>query len=591
MAYAIFRTQKLKNYDKIKAVEGHHTRTHDVKNADALKSHKNIDFIDRNAKSFTNAIKDRIGDRTIRKNAVLAVEVLMTASPSYFRDDEKDYGLYDQQKTDAFTNQAMAFLKKEFGERNIISAICHLDEATPHIQAVIVPIDPTSNKLNASYWLDGPKKMSELQDRFFEATQSLGLERGIKGSKATHTTIQDFYASLECQDILTPPIGVLTPPLALKASTREEWAKDESFRLEEDQQQTMRPIFAKAAVSVDAQKRARQSEATSKRKVEELEQMKKQAKLIREMDLVPILEKCGAKRIGNADGQQIWGINPSMVDGKPVFEHISLERSTGKFFNHYKNMGGGGAIDLVMHLEGLDFTKAISWLGGNIDKNQAIGSAMVYAKKQAEAAIKKPAPLPEPADQHWPHVRNYLISERGLNPKLVDKLHERGRLYADFLQNACFRYGSTSVERSGTRGVRWKGFAGVKAEGFVLKTVNDSPGAVFVESAIDALSFMDLRKKQPELAAYKDYDVIAVAGTSTQIVTKLSKEYNHIIIAFDRDKNHRGDEAFEEIKTTLNKAERLTPAAPHKDWNDYMKPEEPESNGGDDEQENERLRM
>ena len=54
-----------------------------------------------------------------------------------------------------------------------------------------------SDRLNAALWLDGKQKLSAMQDRYFETLKHLGLERGIKGSHAEHTTIQQFYGSLE----------------------------------------------------------------------------------------------------------------------------------------------------------------------------------------------------------------------------------------------------------------------------------------------------------------------------------------------------------------------------------------------------------
>ena len=130
MAYAILRTQKIKTLDKLKAVEGHHFRKHHVKNADDTKSPDNIHFVDCGGQ-LVNAVKNRIGSRKIRKNGVLAVEVLMTASPDFFRELAEDYGVYDADQTANYNQAAMQFLEVEFGKKNIVSAVCHLDESTP----------------------------------------------------------------------------------------------------------------------------------------------------------------------------------------------------------------------------------------------------------------------------------------------------------------------------------------------------------------------------------------------------------------------------------------------------------------------------
>ena len=43
-------------------------------------------------------------------------------------------------------------------------------------------------------WLGGRAKMSQMQSDFANQVKSLGLERGIEGSKAKHTRIKEYYA-------------------------------------------------------------------------------------------------------------------------------------------------------------------------------------------------------------------------------------------------------------------------------------------------------------------------------------------------------------------------------------------------------------
>lgn len=563
MAYAILRTQKIKTIDKLKAVEGHHFRTHSVKNADHTKSADNINFVDCGGE-LVNAVKNRIGSRKIRKNAVIAIEVLMTASPDFFRDNPEDYGVYDADQTAKFNQAAMQFLKVEFGEANIVSAVCHLDESTPHIQAVIIPIDPKSDRLNASLWLDGKKKLSAMQDRYFDTVKHLGLERGIRGSEAKHTTIQQFYGSLEAAEILSLPTpAVITPPpLLMTEKARESWAQDETQRLLNLQAPTIQPIAAKASQAALAKKKQKQAEATAKKYAAELEAMKKEAAWVRDIDLRLIAEKLGGQR-DRYDKKQ-WSING---------EKISIEDQ--KFFNFNQNQGGGGAIDLVMHIENLDFKQAVSWLGGNIDKHLAIGAAMSHARHTAQNAVKQPIPLPEPDEKNWPTVKTYLIEQRGLNPTVVDWLHKKQMVFADARENACFRYGTKGVERSGTRpGVKWKNFAGTKKQGFLLRSKKNAPGVVIVESALDAIAFAQLKAIDLRLKDYRDFDVIAVGGTGNQLVSSLVSQYQRIAIGFDNDLNGQGDKGYQAIKALLPSVERIKPEPPYKDWNDYLRPKE-----------------
>ncbi|MGZ4957305.1 MAG: toprim domain-containing protein, partial [Methylobacter sp.] len=238
-----------------------------------------------------------------------------------------------------------------------------------------------------------------------------------------------------------------------------------------------------------------------------------------------------------------------------------------KFFNHHRDIGGGGAIDLVMHVENFNFMDAVSWLGVNIGKAEAIGAAMVRAKAEAVEAIKEPAPMPEPVEQNWPHVRSYLINERGLGRKLVDWLHEKNMLFADFMKNACFRYGKSGVERTGTRdGKYWKNFAGSRKDGFILRQ-KEPDGVIFVESAIDAASLFKAAQFTPRLAKYSNFDVIAVGGVGHEAVMKWKAKYKTIVIGFDND--HAGNTAYQRLNVS-GTLERLIPEPPYKDWSGYL---------------------
>ena len=401
-----------------------------------------------------------------------------------------------------------------------------------------------------------------MQDRYFETLKHLGLERGIKGSHAEHTTIQQFYGSLEAAEILSLPTpAVTTPPsLLMTEKARENWANDETQRLLNLQAPTLQPIATKASQAALAKKKQKQAEATAKKYAAELEQMKKEAALVRDIDLRLIAEKLGGQR-DRYDKKQ-WSING---------EKISIEDQ--KFFNFSSNRGGGGAIDLVMQVEGLNFKQAVAWLGGNIDKHQAIGAAMIHARDAAQNAVKQPVPLPEPDENNWPIVRRHLIEQRGLNPTVVDWLHKKQMVFADAKQNVCFRYGRQGVERSGTKpDVKWKNFAGTKKQGFLLQSKKNPDGIVIVESALDAIAFAQLKAVDPLLKDYRDFDVVAVGGTGNQLVSSLVSQYQRIAIGFDNDQNDHGDKAYQAIKALFSRVERIKPEPPNKDWNDYLKP-------------------
>lgn len=189
MSYCILRVAKLQRAN-VASSASHNFRERPTPNADSSRTHSNITHGPQDTKQLVAAMDKRLESvEKIRKNAVCVIEYLMTASPEFFHSATI-------QQRDNYLDSAEQWLIERHGAENIICCTRHLDETSPHICAYVVPI--TSNgKLNASYWLDGRKKLSEMQTDFARSVgQLFKLERGIEGSLATHTTIQQFYASL-----------------------------------------------------------------------------------------------------------------------------------------------------------------------------------------------------------------------------------------------------------------------------------------------------------------------------------------------------------------------------------------------------------
>lgn len=193
MAYAILRTKKLKTFGAISGSAKHTFREIKTENADASRTSKNKHVLAKNADQVVARFRERMPDK-FRKNAVVGVEVLITASPEAFERPNFDAG--------KFFNDSLRWVQKSFGGKdNLVSAHVHYDEKTPHLVAYIVPrtlCDKTGKaKLNCREYLGGRAKLSALQTSFASDVGSEhGLKRGIQGSKAKHQTIKQFYAKI-----------------------------------------------------------------------------------------------------------------------------------------------------------------------------------------------------------------------------------------------------------------------------------------------------------------------------------------------------------------------------------------------------------
>jgi hypothetical protein len=199
--FAICRAEKVKDPSALSAMSGHQARTRVTPNADPERANLVLTGTGDPARDALQRIEDAEVRR--RKNGVLAIELVLTASPAFFRPDAPERaGTWDEERLQAWAPKALRWAGEWFGRTNVSSAILHLDEATPHMHVVVVPIDDTprqrgpQKRLNAARWLDGREKLARMQDSYASAMADLGLERGIKGRRVSHQKVATMYAQL-----------------------------------------------------------------------------------------------------------------------------------------------------------------------------------------------------------------------------------------------------------------------------------------------------------------------------------------------------------------------------------------------------------
>ena len=158
-----------------------------------------------------------------------------------------------------------------------------------------------------------------------------------------------------------------------------------------------------------------------------------------------------------------------------------------KFMNWNQGVGGGGAIDLAMHLNGLGFKAAVEWLWSRFPNPDQ--------REQIQPPCRATLMLPPKAPDRLPAVKHYLVHERAIVPSLIEPLIESGRLYADHSGNAVFlllgkENMPVGAEIRGTTPAQWRGMAPGSRKDLGCFFVH-APGAttiILCESAIDAIS-------------------------------------------------------------------------------------------------------
>ena len=198
MAYAILRFAKHKG-GASKALSAHHERTKEIyasnPDIDPSRTAQNFHLVTPRW-SYEQEIKHRIrmaGCR-VRKDSVKFVDTLVTVSPEFAQAHEAEMREY-------FT-RAFAFLKERVGEDNIISAVVHMDEKTPHLHLCFVPLTK-DGRLSAKEILGNKKAMICWQDEFYAcmAERWPELERGTPAveTKRKHLTPQ-WYKTATAMD-------------------------------------------------------------------------------------------------------------------------------------------------------------------------------------------------------------------------------------------------------------------------------------------------------------------------------------------------------------------------------------------------------
>jgi hypothetical protein len=304
---------------------------------------------------------------------------------------------------------------------------------------------------------------------------------------------------------------------------------------------------------------------------------RRQADAVRSIPLEVVLTSWGAVRDRRDKSQWRTPRGPLSVTGI-------------QFFNWHDHQGGGGAIDLVMHLSGWDAGQAIDWLSRHLGHPSANASSTANATAAGRASPSastsgcslsassgcdddltrdprhKQLRLPAASLAHLARVHRYLTG-RGLSASILAPLIEAGKLYADARGNAVFLMVAGKAQRAigaelrGTGKRAWRGLApGThKDAGYFWIGIRGSSKIVLCESAIDAISCYQL---------HGQCICISTAGVRPQapwLDPLMARGYD-IYCGFDNDQP--GEAAASQMTLRHPSIQRLRPTA--HDWNDQL---------------------
>lgn len=366
-AFTVLRIQKLKTWGAIAGSDKHNQRERETPNADEARTAKNRVLICPRDADNVELVKEAIGTQRIRKNAVLGVEMLLSASPEYFRPGQTEKaGEYDAHRLNSWVEASTHWLKERYGSR-VVKALLHLDEATPHIHALLVPLDDRG-KLNCRALFGGSRHtLSVLQSDYAGAVRELGITRGIENSRATHQKVSQFYSIIGKEQLaeLPKPERYDAPEMPSKIDRLQdkklaEFSRKAAKSGVEAQRTIMEPLIA--AVKNENELLKRQNidlKEVNSYLAKQNATLQEQMKTLRGVDLGTVLTRLFKVR------------GPYPKDGRDCYRLPDNKGEVLVLGSHWhvrteKEKKGKGAIDLVMALrsyEQRDLPKSLGELG------------------------------------------------------------------------------------------------------------------------------------------------------------------------------------------------------------------------------------
>lgn len=234
--FAILRCAKIKTLGNMGASLQHTFRERETPNADPGRIQENTILLGAdNSRSVLDAWKARAPEK-VRKNAVHGLEYFIGGSPEALSGKSRE-------EQDAYFRDALYWIKQRHGAENVLSAVIHRDETTPHMSVMTIPLDERG-KLNARALVGNRQKLSDMQTDFAETVgEPHGLERGLRGSQITHERVKRAYGRIS-----SPESAVNLPERRTGGLLGRDRETDEEWRLRATQAATEALQAAQAAL-------------------------------------------------------------------------------------------------------------------------------------------------------------------------------------------------------------------------------------------------------------------------------------------------------------------------------------------------------
>lgn len=210
MSYIVLHMDKFKK-EAVRGIQSHNLRerkSHSNPDIDPQRSGENYELLDSASANYADAIQSRIDDllltKAVRHDAVRMCGLIVSSDREFF-------WRLGPEETRRFFEESKSFLTDFVGKENVLSAMVHMDEKTPHMHFLHVPV--INGRLNAKglYTRDSLKR---LQTEFHRHLHSKGfaIQRGVEqepGSKKKHLDTREFKQQQEAMNTLQADAAAL----------------------------------------------------------------------------------------------------------------------------------------------------------------------------------------------------------------------------------------------------------------------------------------------------------------------------------------------------------------------------------------------
>jgi hypothetical protein len=266
-------------------------------------------------------------------------------------------------------------------------------------------------------------------------------------------------------------------------------------------------------------------------------------------------------------------------------EHHNIVVTGSRWFDNKAGLGGGGAIDLVIHVAKVDFSEACRSLADHFRPSAATQKTLSVPKSSQQSLHPEKKSFEELAaiyavrdETKWPIARAYLVERRKIAAGLVDELHQAGTVFAN---NHCPNPSLVFLHRDLQGVVRGASLRDTKHQSafrpclgnkltawFAVGEITTAPTIAVVESPIDAISYYCLHAHRAG-----ELTVVSCAGAIVphELMGQAYERKQSFIVALDNDR--AGEHGWRKARDASSKriGFQISWDSPkRKDWNEEL---------------------